>query len=59
MPAPAFLLRAVLGEFAGVLLSSHRMVPRRLIQSGFRFDYPDIRTALGAIFRVAGARARD
>ena len=55
MPAPAFLLRAVLGEFAGVLLSSHRMVPRRLIQSGFRFDYPDIRTALGAIFGVAGA----
>ena len=59
MPAPAFLLRALLGEFASVLLSSHRMVPRRLMQSGFRFDYPDIRAALGAIFGVEGERTRD
>jgi hypothetical protein len=58
VPAPAFLLRAMLGEFADVLLASQRMVPRRLLQLGFEFDYPDIRAALRAIFGAGAGPER-
>ncbi len=46
MPAPAFLLRLVLGEFAGVFLGSQRTVPERLLEYGFAFRYPQIKAAL-------------
>ncbi len=46
MPAPAFGLRLVLGEFASVLLASQRVVPKRLLQNGFVFRYGTISTAL-------------
>ena len=49
--APAFALRAVLGEFAGAVLGSARVVPRALLDAGFAFRHPDIdsvvRAALG------------
>lgn len=46
MPAPAFMIRAVLGEFGKTLLSSTRAVPRKLLDAGFTFQYPTIREAL-------------
>ena len=46
MPAPASMLRLMLGEFAGTLLASQRVVPERLEESGFSFQFPDIDTAL-------------
>jgi uncharacterized protein (TIGR01777 family) len=49
MPAPAFLMRLVLGEFSQVLLGSQRTVPRKLLDHGFKFRYPEIETALEAI----------
>ena len=49
-PAPAFVLRLVLGEMAdALLLSSQRVVPQRLEQAGFRFAHADLTTALGAV----------
>ncbi|HEY0168957.1 MAG TPA: TIGR01777 family oxidoreductase [Jatrophihabitans sp.] len=47
LPAPAFGLRLVLGEFAdeGVLLSQ-RVLPEKLIGSGYRFEHADLRSAL-------------
>jgi hypothetical protein len=39
IPAPAFALRIVLGEFAGEVLSSQRMLPARLLEAGFRFHH--------------------
>lgn len=51
MPAPAFMMRLVLGEFSQVLLGSQRMVPRKLLDHGFKFQYPQIGTALEAILR--------
>jgi uncharacterized protein (TIGR01777 family) len=59
LAAPAFILRAALGEFAEVLLASQRMVPRRLQQHGFDFRYPDIRSALHAILASGDDRARE
>jgi uncharacterized protein (TIGR01777 family) len=48
MPAPAFMVRAVLGEFGNVLLDSQRTIPARLLSHGFEFRYPDIRSAIEA-----------
>jgi uncharacterized protein (TIGR01777 family) len=50
LPAPAFALRLAIGEMADeVLLTSTRAVPEKLLQSGFRFDFPDISAALRAV----------
>jgi uncharacterized protein (TIGR01777 family) len=48
LPAPAAALKLALGEAAEVLLASQRVVPRRALELGFRFDCGDLRTALAA-----------
>jgi NAD dependent epimerase/dehydratase family enzyme len=45
---PEFALRAVLGEMAVEVTGSHRVVPTRLLDSGFRFAHPTIDEALRA-----------
>ncbi|MEV5876613.1 TIGR01777 family oxidoreductase [Streptomyces sp. NPDC052101] len=47
-PVPAPVLRAVLGELAGDVLGSQRVVPRRLLESGFRFAFAGIDEAIRA-----------
>ena len=49
MPAPAFMMRLAVGEFSQVLLGSQRTVPRKLLDHGFEFQYPEIVKALAAI----------
>ncbi len=49
LPVPAFALRAVLGEFAGDVLSSQRVRPKRLLESGFAFAQPRIDEAIRAV----------
>ena len=49
MPAPAFMVRMALGEFADVLLGSQRAVPQKLLQHHFGFRYPEIRSAVNAV----------
>ncbi len=46
VPAPA--LRLALGEMAGDVLGSARVVPTRLLESGFSFAFPGIEEALRA-----------
>jgi uncharacterized protein (TIGR01777 family) len=45
---PAPVLRTVLGEVSSELLGSQRVLPRRLLDSGFAFKYEDIASALKA-----------
>jgi len=45
---PAPVLRTVLGEMAVELLGSQRVVPRRLLESGFEFQHADFASALAA-----------
>ena len=45
-PIPGFLLRLILREFATVFLKGQRVVPRRIVDSGFRFKYPILDEAL-------------
>ena len=49
MPAPALVMKTVLGEFSSVLLGSQNAEPERLMQSGFKFRYATLDQALEAI----------
>lgn len=51
MPAPEFAIRLGLGEFATLIVDGQRQIPRRLQQSGFRFQYEDVDTALKDLLR--------
>ncbi|MCK5204355.1 MAG: TIGR01777 family oxidoreductase, partial [Desulfobacterales bacterium] len=46
MPAPAFMIRMLLGEFGNVLLYSQRTIPDKLLSYGFEFQYPDVKSAI-------------
>lgn len=47
LPVPGFGMRLAFGEMAGaLLLSGQRVVPRRLLASGFEFRHPEIGPAL-------------
>ena len=49
MPAPGFMIKLVLGEFGSVILEGQRVIPKRLLDSGFAFQYPEIDKALQEI----------
>ena len=53
LPVPAPALRTVLGEMAGDVLGSARVLPKRLLESGFTFTFPDIEGALKAALAEA------
>lgn len=49
-PAPAIALRLAVGEMAdALLLASQRVVPKKLQESGYTFQHPDLRSALAAL----------
>lgn len=48
LPAPAFGLRILLGEFADVLLASQRALPKRIQETGYKFHHPALEEALRA-----------
>jgi uncharacterized protein (TIGR01777 family) len=45
-PAPAWLVRLVLGEQSVLLLGSRRVAPARAIELGYQFDFPTIDNAI-------------
>ncbi|MGW2473614.1 TIGR01777 family oxidoreductase [Streptomyces sp. NPDC001665] len=49
--APAPALRLALGEFAGDILGSQRVLPARLLGSGFSFAFPSVEAAIRAALR--------
>jgi NAD dependent epimerase/dehydratase family enzyme len=53
MPAPYLGLRLAFGEFAKVLFASQRVIPQVALETGFRFEYPEINAALAAILAKA------
>ncbi len=56
---PAFALRLVLGEFAGVALGSQRARPSRLLEAGFPFAFPDLEAALRDILSPGASSSRE
>ncbi len=49
MPAPGFMIKLVLGEFGSVILEGQRVIPKRLLDSGFAFQHAEIDRALQEI----------
>ncbi len=45
-PAPAFLLKAILGEFSIEILKSATVSSEKIINQGFRFKYPELNAAI-------------
>ena len=48
LSVPATAVRLALGELSSELLGSSRVLPSRLLQAGFSFEYPEIGPALAA-----------
>lgn len=46
MPAPAFIMKMVLGEFGSSLLQGQKVLPKALQESGYVFFHPDLQPAL-------------
>jgi uncharacterized protein (TIGR01777 family) len=46
MPAPAFMIRLILGEFGQVVLEGQKVLPQKLLDAGFTYLYPAIDEAL-------------
>ena len=46
MPAPGFMIKLILGEFGSVLLKGQRVIPKRLLDAGYPFQYAGIDKAL-------------
>jgi uncharacterized protein (TIGR01777 family) len=55
LPAPAFALRLLLGEFADSVLASQRVLPARALELGYGFQYPQLEPALQAIVGREGS----
>ena len=55
IPAPAFALKLLLGDFATAILASQRATPRALLESGYRFRYPTLELALRDLLGPGGS----
>lgn len=50
LPAPAFAFKFAFGEVAQLVLEGRRVMPKRLLQAGFTFQYPRAEAALRHIY---------
>jgi uncharacterized protein (TIGR01777 family) len=55
--APGFGLKLVFGEFGKDLLGGQRVVPRRMLEAGFTFAYPEFEAALRHVLAAGHSRA--
>ena len=46
LPAPELILKIALGQMSEMLLHGQRVVPHKIIEAGFNFQFPDLRSAL-------------
>ncbi|ACV26413.1 TIGR01777 family oxidoreductase [Kangiella koreensis] len=51
MTVPGFALKVVMGEMAHILLTGQRVVPHKLEESGFNFEFPELEQALHQILK--------
>lgn len=50
-PTPSFILKLLLGEMSTLVLDGQRVLPRRLLDAGFDFRYPELESALVEVFQ--------
>jgi NAD dependent epimerase/dehydratase family enzyme len=46
VPTPAFAMKLLLGDKAALVLDGQRQVPKRLLELGFQFQFPQAKVAL-------------
>ncbi|WP_017655168.1 TIGR01777 family oxidoreductase [Fortiea contorta] len=51
LPVPAFALEALLGDGAKVVLEGQQVIPKRTLESGFEYQYPQLLSALKEILK--------
>jgi len=44
-PVPAMLIKGLLGEFSDVFVKGQKVIPKKLLEDGFVFEYPEIEEA--------------
>ncbi len=49
-PAPAFILKTVMGEMATMILMSNKCTSKKIIETGYKFQYPTLTLALENIY---------
>ncbi|HYW18030.1 MAG TPA: TIGR01777 family oxidoreductase [Nodularia sp. (in: cyanobacteria)] len=49
LPVPGFALEALLGDGAMVVLEGQQVIPKRTLEAGFKYEYPDLLPALTQI----------
>ena len=49
-PTPAFGLKLLLGEMSTLVLDGQRAIPRKLLESGYVYRYPQLHPALENLF---------
>ncbi len=48
-PVPEFVLKIALGEMSEMLLTGQNVIPKKLVDNGYTFLYPDLKNALSSI----------
>ena len=56
-PVPGAVLKLVVGEFADVLLGGQRLLPKKALDAGFTFRFPESGAALADLLGGRGSRA--
>jgi len=51
MPAPAFMVKLLMGDLGSSLLQSQKALSRRLLEHGFDFEFHNVKDALADIFK--------
>ncbi|MCS0791468.1 TIGR01777 family oxidoreductase [Cytobacillus firmus] len=51
MPAPGFALKIALGEMSTLVLEGQKVLPEKLQSFGYKFLYPELKAALGDIYK--------
>ena len=49
--APKFMIKLVLGELGSVILEGQKVVPGKLLETGFSFRFPNLRPALESLVK--------
>lgn len=52
LPLPAFILKSLLGEMSELVLGSQKVLPQRLIEQGFKFQFNHLQNALTDIVKT-------
>jgi uncharacterized protein (TIGR01777 family) len=58
LSVPEFVLRALMGEMADVLLGSQRIIPKAMLDAGYKFQYPGLALALENLLGEKDSRSR-